>query len=91
MLHLYYYLSTHLFASFIIQVYLARRRLQEEETDKQPSVITTHRELTVWTPDTCYSACAARLGNPPTFVINIYNNGTSGEQVGERSILFFFT
>jgi hypothetical protein len=86
-----YYLSIHLFVSFIIQIYLTRRRLQEEETDKQPAAITTHRELTVWTPDTCYSACAARLGNPPTFVINIYNNETSGEQVGERSILFSFT
>ena len=77
-----------LLVSFNVQVYLGQRRLQEEETGKQPSVIATHRELTVWTPDSCYFACAARLGNPPTFVINIYNNETSGDQVGERSIIF---
>lgn len=39
------------------------------------------RQLTAWTPDTCYEACRQRLGNPPTFVINIYFDETLGEQV----------
>jgi len=33
----------------------------------------------IWTPETCFAACAQRLGNPPSFVINIYNDG--GQQV----------
>lgn len=26
-----------------------------------------------WTPETCYTACKARLNNAPSFVMNIYN------------------
>lgn len=33
-----------------------------------------------WTPETCFAACAQRLGNPPSFVINIYLND-AGKQV----------
>ena len=33
-----------------------------------------------WTPETCFAACAQRLGNPPSFVINIYLND-AGQQV----------
>jgi len=35
---------------------------------------------TSWTPETCFVACAQRLGNPPSFVINIYYNDV-GQQV----------
>ena len=33
-----------------------------------------------WTPETCSVACAQRLGNPPSWVINIYINDV-GQQV----------
>ena len=53
-------------------------RLAEKEEDV---ATTASSELEVWTPNSCASACAARLGAPPTFVINIYSNETSGEQI----------
>ena len=45
------------------QVYLTQRRKLED----------AERQLTTaWTPESCSYACRARLGNPPTFVLNIY-------------------
>ncbi len=61
-----------------------RRQLAEASEDVAAagsSTASTHRELTAWTPNSCFSACAAELGNPPTFFINIYNDETLGEQV----------
>ena len=39
-----------------------------------------------WTPETCWSACAVQLGNPLTFVYNIYYNETMGAQVRTESV-----